>query len=468
MKIGITGKISVQENQQQQNRKGDEYKQLPDQYRQSRDEAALSPLRVPETKKEAIAAPKNELFKNPAFTARIAAFSGDSSKSLLTQAKTSKGFQEGIQHYSEATWQRLFNKNPNNAVAELCSAAEKGNETAVITLVKEVLQSERSSGGDIVDVLETLAKVKPIDSDILEVMARYLNDLNPHIRIATISAFEAIKPQDPKIHQVIVESLRDKDWSVRQAAVQALKAINPQDPKIHQAIAQHLENPYAEVRQAALQALAAIKPQVPKIRQAIAQCLEDENWFVRQAAVDALTSIKLQDQEIHQFLVQLLQRENREARQAAVRALAFIKPQAPGIHQAIAQCLSNEYPRAREAAIQALAAIKPQDPKIHQAIAQCLEDRSEYVRNEAANFFRDEKVKETLLSFLDLDAESRKTVDMARNLLMKFHPNDPTIQSKLEDIEREISLEREEMPGAAWLFDSSKQLYNYLNSWFKK
>ncbi len=174
---------------------------------------------------------------------------------------------------------------------------------------------------------------------VVPALTQALQDSDPGVRLAAVSALHVVTPDDPQAREVataLFASLRDADPRVRAQAAGILSTVKP-DPKLAlpQLIRAALPGPDEPA--------AASTPTASAVSSVTARNLIDRSQrdHARASAVAALGVLGPHDPEVQKTLVTLVDDAVPEVRMVAARVLGEIGPEAAGAFAALCKLASD-------------------------------------------------------------------------------------------------------------------------------
>ncbi|MFD3569583.1 fumarate reductase/succinate dehydrogenase flavoprotein subunit [Streptomyces sp. NPDC058667] len=258
------------------------------------------------------------------------------------------------------------------------------------------------------------------ESPGLDALAPYLDDADPSVRAATVTAVGEIAPAGAG--PVLAERLRDEAPRVRAAASAALRElveVLPAEPVLGKGLRDALAVPDATVRSAALDVLRALRLGDASV---YAGALGDEVVEVRVQAVRALVSVDAVAE-----LSAAASDPAREVRVAVARGLAAVRNRAPG---PLGPLLDDPDPLVRGAALGALAGTGC-PPGYAARAGVALSDPAWQVRSGAATALRAASAAVAVPALAGALADPNADVRKAAVLSLLDHRDDPSARTAL-------------------------------------
>ncbi|MFD3336352.1 fumarate reductase/succinate dehydrogenase flavoprotein subunit [Streptomyces sp. NPDC058700] len=258
------------------------------------------------------------------------------------------------------------------------------------------------------------------ESPGLDALAPYLDDVDPSVRAAAVTAVGEIAPAGAG--PVLAERLRDEAPRVRAAASAALRElveVLPAEPVLGKGLRDALAVPDATVRSAALDVLRALRLGDASV---YAGALGDEVVEVRVQAVRALVSVDAVAE-----LSAAASDPAREVRVAVARGLAAVRNRAPG---PLGPLLDDPDPLVRGAALGALAGTGC-PPGYAARAGVALSDPAWQVRSGAATALRAASAAVAVPALAGALADPNADVRKAAVLSLLDHRDDPSARTAL-------------------------------------
>ncbi|MFD3727483.1 fumarate reductase/succinate dehydrogenase flavoprotein subunit [Streptomyces sp. NPDC058671] len=258
------------------------------------------------------------------------------------------------------------------------------------------------------------------ESPGLDALAPYLDDADPSVRAAAVTAVGEIAPAGAG--PVLAERLRDEAPRVRAAASAALRElveVLPAEPVLGKGLRDALAVPDATVRSAALDVLRALRLGDASV---YAGALGDEVVEVRVQAVRGLVSVDAVAE-----LSAAVSDPAREVRVAVARGLAAVRNRAPG---PLGPLLDDPDPLVRGAALGALAGTGC-PPGYAARAGVALSDPAWQVRSGAATALRAASAAVAVPALAGALADPNADVRKAAVLSLLDHRDDPSARTAL-------------------------------------
>jgi HEAT repeat protein len=268
-----------------------------------------------------------------------------------------------------------------------------------------------------------------------EVVADALSDPKPEIRSVARKIIAAIGTENADVLHSVAKGLTDSEVEIRTQTLQTLGELRVKEPDIQEAIARATSSWYPTIRQHATEALLNLTPTHPDVEEALLGLLGSGKPDIRRRAAEALTRSQLTPESTReQALAHSLRDSDERVADAVFKHFRLNPPTDPVAIRTLANTLSAPRFTTALQAADILGRVEWAEPKIHRALANALASSPELsIRSLCAialirHKSQDPAAQDTLAQLLADKSDAMR--ELAAQVLASLGPLHPRVREK--------------------------------------